>query len=506
MSVVLLGAAALVADVAWMWTNQQRMQRAADAGALAGAIHLPGDEAMAFSTALAETSKNGFTDGVDGINITPRRDPGDPASSSWTSRARSARSSHGCSASTAAPAWLPLTSRSPGQPATSFRCRWAARRTTTASGYLVDAVVSTTTDRVTADSGWQAPPTSAAGAWSNPDRVFSDNASYATETTNGDQQSWRDLGLLDGIPDANTTITGLEVRMNTFINSSASGCQIEVQASWDGGTTWSTKAGHRVALHDHDEHADRGQRDRDGRLGLAHLGPRRLQRCELPPAAGWNCGSTRTVSVDVIDVRVTYVSDVVSTTTSYQPVDVRSPAGGILDPQNFWGALQSQGAPNIQGDAYMTWYDTRTSATNDDHEPDQYYQYAIEFPPGSTTGQVWVFDPGFCEVGTSARDGRDWTIGGANGYSSRQPISTFYRLYDTNNTPYNTGDDTVAGTSGSSFRRLSFSDHVLGQTAADDCSDITWHNDWWQIGTGLRAAARTACTSIRPTRPTRTIS
>ena len=57
MSVVLLGAAALVTDVAWMWTNQQRMQRAADAGALAGAIYLPGNQTLAFSTARAETDQ-----------------------------------------------------------------------------------------------------------------------------------------------------------------------------------------------------------------------------------------------------------------------------------------------------------------------------------------------------------------------------------------------------------------------------------------------------------------
>src|SRR5262245_16010206 len=78
MAVVLLGAAALVTDVAWMWTNQQRMQRAADAGALAGAIYLPGNQTLAFSTARAETAKNGFTDGVGGVVVTPRRDPGDP--------------------------------------------------------------------------------------------------------------------------------------------------------------------------------------------------------------------------------------------------------------------------------------------------------------------------------------------------------------------------------------------------------------------------------------------
>ena len=78
MSVVLLGGAALLTDVASWWTYEQRMQRAADAGALAGAIYLPGNQTLASSTARAETAKNGFTNGLDNVVVTPRRDPGDP--------------------------------------------------------------------------------------------------------------------------------------------------------------------------------------------------------------------------------------------------------------------------------------------------------------------------------------------------------------------------------------------------------------------------------------------
>ena len=160
MSVVLLGAAALVTDVAWMWTNQQRMQRAADAGALAGAIHLPGDQAMAFSTALAETTKNGFTDGVDGINITPRRDPGDPRKllvdiegpvGTFFARVfcfdgSTCLTSADVEVTGAASYVLPVPMGSP--------------QNYYGVGYLVDAVVTTSTERVTADSGWQAPATS----------------------------------------------------------------------------------------------------------------------------------------------------------------------------------------------------------------------------------------------------------------------------------------------------------------------------------------------------------
>jgi hypothetical protein len=486
MSVVLLGAAALVTDVAWMWTNQQRMQRAADAGALAGAIHLPGDQTTAFATARAETAKNGFTDGVDGIVVTPRRDPGDPRKllvdidgpvGTFFARVfcfdgSVCLSSADVGVTGAASYVLPVPMGSP--------------QNYYGVGYLVDAVTRTTTERVTRDSGWQAPATSGAGAWSNPDRAFSDNGSHATETTNGDRQIWRDLGLLDGIGDSNTSISGLEVRMNTFINSSASSCQIEVEASWDGGTSWSSIAGTGALSTTTSSTRTVGSSSSLGAWGSHEWVRDDFSDANFRVRLGWSCGSARTVSVDVLEVRVTYASDETTTTTSIEPVDVQSPSGSVLDPQNFWGALQSQGAPNIQGDAYMAWYDTRTSSENADHDPDQFYQYAIEFPPGATTGEVWVFDPGFCEVGTTRGTGEYWAVGGANGYSSRQPVSTFYRLYDTKNTPYDTSDDTLAGTSGSSYKRMFYSDHGLGQTNADDCSDVAWHHDWWQIGVGLQ--------------------
>jgi len=77
-SVVLLGGAALLTDVAMWWTHELRMQRAADAGALAGAVFLPDDPATAFDRARTETSKNGFTHGQGGVSVTPWVDPVDP--------------------------------------------------------------------------------------------------------------------------------------------------------------------------------------------------------------------------------------------------------------------------------------------------------------------------------------------------------------------------------------------------------------------------------------------
>ena len=43
LSLVMIGSVAIVTDISWLWYGNQRMQRAADAAALAGAIYLPGN-------------------------------------------------------------------------------------------------------------------------------------------------------------------------------------------------------------------------------------------------------------------------------------------------------------------------------------------------------------------------------------------------------------------------------------------------------------------------------
>ncbi len=78
MSVVLLGGAALLTDVAFWWTSQLRMQRAADAAALAGAVYLPGNVTLARAAAYAEAVKNGYTDGVNDVIVDPDPDDDDP--------------------------------------------------------------------------------------------------------------------------------------------------------------------------------------------------------------------------------------------------------------------------------------------------------------------------------------------------------------------------------------------------------------------------------------------
>src|SRR5438477_590559 len=70
MIVALLGFTGLVTDVAWYEVNLMRIQRAADAAALAGVVYLPGNVAGAQNAALAESSKNGFANGLNGVSVT----------------------------------------------------------------------------------------------------------------------------------------------------------------------------------------------------------------------------------------------------------------------------------------------------------------------------------------------------------------------------------------------------------------------------------------------------
>lgn len=80
---VVTGFVALVVDVSWYWSSSLRVQRAADAAALAGAIDLPAKPGTSVShplgtgigDALAQAAKNGYTDGVDGVTVTPVQDP-----------------------------------------------------------------------------------------------------------------------------------------------------------------------------------------------------------------------------------------------------------------------------------------------------------------------------------------------------------------------------------------------------------------------------------------------
>src|SRR4030081_3316778 len=78
MLTMLLGFTGLVVDVGWYEVNLVRVQRAADAAALAGVVYLPGNLGGGVAAAKAESSKNVFTDGAPGTSVTATQDSGNP--------------------------------------------------------------------------------------------------------------------------------------------------------------------------------------------------------------------------------------------------------------------------------------------------------------------------------------------------------------------------------------------------------------------------------------------
>jgi Flp pilus assembly protein TadG len=71
---VLLGFAALAVDIARWYVEMERVQKAADAAALAGVVYMPQDFAQARTTALAVAAKNGYTPSAD-VSVTVEQGP-----------------------------------------------------------------------------------------------------------------------------------------------------------------------------------------------------------------------------------------------------------------------------------------------------------------------------------------------------------------------------------------------------------------------------------------------
>src|ERR1700687_4315949 len=78
MLTMLLGFIGIVIDVGWYEVNLVRVQRAADAAALAGVVYLPGNLPGGVTAAKNESAKNGFTDGAPGTTVTATQDSGNP--------------------------------------------------------------------------------------------------------------------------------------------------------------------------------------------------------------------------------------------------------------------------------------------------------------------------------------------------------------------------------------------------------------------------------------------
>ncbi|GIW20744.1 MAG: hypothetical protein KatS3mg065_1040 [Chloroflexota bacterium] len=499
---VFVGMTAIVVDISWYWANNLRIQRAADAAALAGVVHLPGDVPLAVSVARGEAAKNGYTDGVGGVTVTPYQDPTNPRRLKVEITAPVGTffmrvfgiSSIPAKRSAKAEFVLPVPMGSPE----NYYGVFGTLRTPNGG----------TTVTTPGNTGWRVPTNTASPSnWSNPSNAYVSDNVYATKnSTSNPYQAWQTFNF--SFP-SGATITGIEVEVEAR-SSDPSGCRLGVELSWNGGTNWTT-TNRFVALTDSEQPPVvlGGSSDLWGRSSWATTELNntnfRIRVQYIDP--GTACTNGSTTYLDRVRVRVHY-----ETSTFIPDQDVTSPYGDALNPRGFWGTMLNQGAEDVNGDAYLPYYETRTSQANPEYQPDSHYDYAVELPPGATNGEVWIFDPVFCATAGSGRYGT-----GDRWFSGTAATSAFYYLYDTQNTPYNLDDDTLVASSGNLFRRIQASDTTLGgPSGLPSCAqgDVTnpadgryWHNRWWQLASGLSGGPtgrtyRVRTSSTDPNSPT----
>jgi hypothetical protein len=480
-----MGLCALALDISWYWLNGLRMQRAADAAALAGVVHLPSDPSTAVSVALDEAKKNGYEPGVDGVTVVPTQDP---------TNARRLR--------------VQITG-----PVGTFFSRifgfnsFPSRKDAKAEYVLPVPMGSpdnyygafgTLRGAPTAGQTAWLPASSIKGSWnwSSPDNVYVSDGFRATSSTNSQTQAWGNFNV--SLP-GGSTIKGIEVALEASRSTGSgtpTGCQLSVDLSWDNGTTYTAGVGGdqltpmltatdpAAPYHVLGSATDLWNRTSWSATQLNSTNFR-VRVTNILPAS-----CTATNRIDLLRIRVHYTS----------PIDqpMTGPGGEALTPQGFFGVMHGSGAEDLNGDAYQPYYSQRTGALNANYDPVNYYNYAVEIPPGASSGSVWVFDPVMCAVDRDRGTGDRW-FGGST------PIWSFFELYDTQGTLYDPTDDGApVATSGTLFKTQDpLTDPSMGGPAISgtlrDCTTTAgssggnaggaYHNQWYQLASGLSGGA-----------------
>jgi hypothetical protein len=516
---VLTGITAIVVDVSWYWANSLRVQRAADAAALAGVVWLPGNPTTAYSTARAEATKNGYTSGG-GTVVTPIKDPDSSGNNRRLGVTISAPvgtffmkifgiSTITATRSSKAEFVLPVPMGSPENYYGVFGTTRGLTETSQVTNTVVGPSQNTGFDPMTV-------ATPASGAWTNPTRANGNNDDLYADSAaaSGSTQQWGTFspsftaGGSAQIP-ASAVIDGLEVQLRAVLSGSGSPtttCDLVVDTSWNGGTTWSSPQTATLTT------SEAAYGPWGTASSYAIWGAHTWIRSDFDDAnfrvrLTWskpNCGASRSASVDTLQVQVTYHTVTTTTTTVTNPVpdqDLEGPGtacsgvascfhadGATLNPRGFWATMNSEGSANVNGDAFQPYYDTPTSATNAAYDATTYYNYAVEVPAGAS-GSVYVYDPVFCAVALNRGTGDRWFSGAGD------QVSSFFELYDTRNTLYDMTDDTVVADSAGLFQKVAASDSTMGGgTSGSECRSTTvtaygdgrdYHDQWYRLASGL---------------------
>jgi hypothetical protein len=499
--------AATVIDMSWYWTNNLRIQRAADAAALAGVIFLPGQVPEAVAVALDEAAKNGFENGIDGAVVTAFPDEDNDRRLIVTISA---------DVHTYFARVVGISS-------------WRANRTATAD-YIVKVPmgspehyfgvfgklrtpgggVNVPNPPQSAATSWFSPDDHSpdSGNWTDPDNAYEPELSGSVDaatndgSSSSDLQAWGEFGVMLPSPPASPgteqsfTVNGIELGVRAE-SSDATGCQLRASLTWDdaGVTDPEWTASRTIGLDGaYSYQSVGGGSDTWGRSwSRGELDDSdfraRVERFDPDPGNNSTCDDDFTASIDHIRVRV-YWTQV--TTTFVPDVNLAGPGGEALTPRGFWGTMLTQGADDINGDAYLPNFEGGSTA-NPDYQPDKFYDYGVDMR-ASSGGSVYIFDPVFCATSSSGQFGT-----GDRWFGSATATSSWFELWDTQNTAFTTEDDVRVDPTGDDdlFANIRASDTTLngpssGGTASCAQGATTnqgdgryWHNRWWRLATGL---------------------
>ena len=541
---VIVGLMGLVIVVAWYWSSSLRVQRAADAAALAGAVDLPAKPGTAAShplgtgigDAIAQAQKNGYTALTFGCagDGSPTSNPGicahvDSGNSNQLDVMISAPvptffmrvfgiSSLTATRDSAAVFTLPVPMGSPE------------------NYYGVFGPVRGATFTGSATVGYGGPnAVVSGGTWTTPTnvdgKVVPNNTTFATSpaysSAASSTQQWTTFNLITGTPappgtpiPSGATIDGLEVTVNAKASTTPTTCVFQASTSDSTGTgTWINSTAF-TAPATTEQTFTFGSASSTAVWGLT-WSQADFSNTNFKVGLRWKtgvagCDTATTMLVDWVSVRVTYTSMAVTTPvgatpgsgndlrgpgnpcttkTSGAPGDCFQPDGSTLTARGFWGAMNTKGQPSSQGDAFQSDKDpSGTTAPNCStvtglrscYDPTNYYNYAIDMPAGSVGGYVYVFDPVFCDTAGASGVGDSPNPGGL---VPATPPSSWYELFDTNDTIYTSTDDTLVVTSGTKFVDMPYSDTSMGgespsgyaecrqkDTAYGDARD--YHDNW----------------------------
>ncbi len=416
-----------------------------------------------------------------------------------------------------------------------------------------DQATTTNTSTATGDSGWGMVDTTAPGTanWTASsgtliNSVNSSNSVYARTSTTNSAQQWSGFGLLGGanaIPTPGVgqtlTIIGLQVRLTkTWMASACAGTTMKADVSWNGGTNWGSQIASPNLTTPVGSAATSTLPSSGGTTSTTAWGPATPHtwvrndfsdtnfRVRLTVIKG--CTTLPQTNLDMLEARVywswtTTTTTTTTATTTLTDKNLQGPGtacpgvascyqadGSALNPRGFWATQNTEGAANVNGDAFQTYYDTVGGATNPAYDADAYYNYAVEMPAGTSNGAVYVYDPVFCAVQTDKGTGDRWFSGAGD------PVSTFYELYDTKGTQYDMTDDgaPIANSNGL-FRSVAASDTTMGGSSGSECKHTTstigtygdgrdYHDEWYLLASGLSGGAngkvyRLHATSTDPT-------